>query len=251
MEPQSDQTTTTLPTGTVTFLFTDVEASTRLWELAPGAMRHALVRHDALAARLIGACEGVLVKSRGEGDSLFAVFARATDAVHAACALQQAFVAESWPDDAPLRVRMALHTGETDERDRDYYGQTVNRCARLRTVAVGRQVLLSAATHALVHAALPEGARLREIGEMRLRHLRKTELVYELLHPSLPDESPPAQNWATLRTNSVRYVRALIRPDLRALTSALRSAGEQAHQAAQCSATTDAAPPPEQRDASG
>lgn len=232
MEPQSNQTTSALPTGTVTFLFTDVEGSTRLWEQAPSAMRPALVRHDALAEGLIGTCAGVLVKSRGEGDSLFAVFTHATDAVHAACALQQAFIGEAWPDEAPLRVRMALHTGETDERDRDYYGQAVNRCARLRTVAAGRQVLVSATTHALVHTTLPEGAWLREIGEMRLRHLRKMEIVYELLHPSLPDESPPAQNWATLRTNSVRYARGLIqsRPDLRSLAGALRQAGQQAQQ---------------------
>lgn len=85
---------------------------------------------------------------------------------------------------------MAVHTGETDERDRDYYGQVVNRCARLRALAVGRQVLVFAATHALVHTALPEGAWLYEIGEMRLRHLQQAELVYELLHPALPDESP-------------------------------------------------------------
>src|SRR5438552_2401685 len=103
-----------LPTGTVTFLFTDIEGSTRLWEQHPEAMRAALARHDALAAAVIEQHAGTLVKSRGEGDSLFAVFARPTDALAAACALQQALLVEPWPAQTPLRVRVALHTGEAD-----------------------------------------------------------------------------------------------------------------------------------------
>src|SRR5262245_26116946 len=97
-----------LPTGTVTFLFTDIEGSTRLWDQHAEAMREALARHHALAADEIGRNDGHLVKSQGEGDSLFAVFDRPTAAVAAACALQQALVAEPWPSEAPLRVRMAL-----------------------------------------------------------------------------------------------------------------------------------------------
>ena len=122
---------TELPTGTVTFLFTDIEGSTRLWEQQPEAMRQALARHDALAAALVEQHAGTLVRSRGEGDSLFAVFARASDAIAAATALQQALVAEPWPPATPLRVRVALHTGEADRRDGNYYGSEVNRCARL------------------------------------------------------------------------------------------------------------------------
>src|SRR5437763_982060 len=144
-----------LPTGTVTFLLTDIEGSTRLWENDREAMQAALARHDALAAAAIEQHAGVLVKSRGEGDSLFAVFARAGEALAAALALQQALLAEPWPVAAPLRVRVALHTGEADLRGGDYYGPAVNRCARLRAAAHGGQILLSLATEELIRERLP------------------------------------------------------------------------------------------------
>src|SRR5438132_10087617 len=131
-----------LPTGTITFLFTDIEGSTRLWEQHPEAMEAALARHDALAAAVIQQHEGHLVKHRGGGDSLFAVFARAVDAVAAAVALQQALGAEPWPAETAPRVRVALHTGDAAFREGDYFGTAVNRCARLRAVAHGGQLLL-------------------------------------------------------------------------------------------------------------
>src|SRR5688500_17569436 len=152
-----------LPTGTVTFLLTDIEGSTRLWEEQPEAMRQALARHDALAASVIDEHGGTLLKRRGEGDSLFAVFARATDALAAATARQQALVHEPWLTPTPLRVRMALHTGEADQQEDDYFGPAVNRCARLRAAAHGGQVLLSQATQALVREELPEGTTLKEL----------------------------------------------------------------------------------------
>src|SRR3981189_234990 len=99
------------PTGTVTFLFTDIEGSTRLWEQHPDATRQALARHDLLIEVLVAEHGGMLVRPRGEGDSRFAVFARASDALGAACAIQRAFVTEPWATPEPLRVRMALHTG--------------------------------------------------------------------------------------------------------------------------------------------
>jgi predicted ATPase/class 3 adenylate cyclase len=182
-----------LPTGTVTFLFTDIEGSTRLWERHAEPMRLALARHDALAAALVEAHAGTLVKSRGEGDSLFAVFARASDALAAACALQQALLAEAWPVETPLRVRMALHTGEADRREDSYYGAEVNRCARLRSVAHGGQVLLSRTSYDLVRDALPEGASLRDLGEQRLRDLTRPEHVFQLLHPALSADFPALQ----------------------------------------------------------
>jgi predicted ATPase/class 3 adenylate cyclase/Tfp pilus assembly protein PilF len=179
-----------LPTGTVTFFFTDIERSTHLWEQYPVQMRGALARHDALAADIIGQHSGILIKSRGEGDSLFAVFAHTPDAVTAACALQQAFVTELWPVETPLRVRVALHTGEADLQDGDYYGATVNRCARLRAIGHGEQVLLSHSTEELVQDHLPEGANLRPLGLHRLRDLTHPEQVYQLAHPSLRADFP-------------------------------------------------------------
>jgi predicted ATPase/class 3 adenylate cyclase len=180
-----------LPTGTVTFLLTDIEGSTRLWEAHPEAMRPALVRHDALIGATVRAHGGTVIRSRGEGDSLFAVFARATDAVAAAGAAQRQLQAEPWPTPTPLRVRMALHTGEANLREGDYYGSAVNRCARLRAAAHGGQVLLSQATQELVRDQLPAGAALRDLGERRLKDLIRPERVFQLLHPDLPQEFPP------------------------------------------------------------
>ena len=199
-----------LPTGTVTFLLTDIEGSTTLWEQYPEAMPQALARHDALAAATVRQHGGVLVKSRGEGDSLFAVFARTTDAVTAACALQRALLAESWPAQTPLRVRMALHTGEADLRDGDYYGPAVNRCARLRAVAHGGQILLSAATAELVRDSLPEGAGLLDMGEQRLRDLTHSVHVFQLLHPALPSHFPSLKSLDALPNNLPRQLTSFI-----------------------------------------
>jgi class 3 adenylate cyclase len=116
-----------LPTGTVTFLFTDIEGSTRLWEQHRVAMRADLARHDILATTVIARHVGMLVKSRREGDSLFAVCSRIADAVAATCALQQALATEPWPAPTPCRVRMAPHAGEADLREGDHYGTGVNR----------------------------------------------------------------------------------------------------------------------------
>jgi predicted ATPase/class 3 adenylate cyclase len=183
-------TATSTPTGTVTFLLTDIEGSTHLWEQHPEAMAAALARHDALAAALIQTHGGTLVKHRGEGDSLFAVFARVGDAVAAAAELQRALGAEAWPNTIPLRVRIALHTGDALLRDGDYFGPAVNRCARLRAAAHGGQVLLSAATQELVREQLPEGVHLRDLGECRLRDLTRPEQVFQLLAPYLPGDFP-------------------------------------------------------------
>jgi class 3 adenylate cyclase len=118
-----------LPTGTVTFLLTDVEESTRLWEEHPEGMRQASVQHDAIIEFLTERCQGRVVRPRGEGDSRFCVFDRATQAVAAAAAIQRALHQEAWPSSVRLRVRVAVHTGEADLRDGDYYGSAVNRCA--------------------------------------------------------------------------------------------------------------------------
>jgi predicted ATPase/class 3 adenylate cyclase len=185
---------TSLPGDTVTFLMTDVEGSTVLWEKYPEVMPLALARHDEIMSAGIAAHGGIVVKHRGEGDSVFAVFARAHDAVVAACDLQVALHRELWPLSDPFRVRMALHTGKAEQRGGDYFGLTVNRCARLRAIAHGGQTLLSAATATLVADSLPDGVHLRDLGRHRLRDLTQPEQVLQVLHPDLSDTFPPVRS---------------------------------------------------------
>src|SRR5262245_47954984 len=192
---------TTLPTGTVTFLFTAVEGSTRLWEGHPEPMRAALVEHDALIEFLTAQHGGRVVRPRGEGDSRFCVFRRATDAVAAAAAIQRALYAEAWPPEAPLRVRVALHAGEADLREGDYYGGAVNRAARLRAIAHGGQTLLSMATEELVRDTLPAGVTLRDLGEHRLSDLARPEHVFQVQAAGVPAEFPPLRSLDTLPNN--------------------------------------------------
>src|SRR5689334_9966135 len=172
-----------LPTGTVTFLFTDIVGSTKLWEQHPDETRGALVRHDDLIEQIVTQHDGAVVRPRGEGDSRFAVFARATDAVGAAADLQRALHGEPWPPQTRLSVRMALHTGEADLRESDYYGTAVNRCARLRAVGHGGRTLISETTAQLVRDHLPERAALRDLGEHILKDLQRPEHIYQLEGP--------------------------------------------------------------------
>jgi predicted ATPase/class 3 adenylate cyclase len=195
------QPTPALPTGTVTFLFTDVEGSTRAWERQPDAVRLALARHDAIIEHVVAQHGGVVVRPRGEGDSRFVVFSRASDAVTGACAIQRALFHEPWPTAEPLRVRLALHTGEADLRDGDYYGSAVNRCARLRGIARGGQLLLSGVTADLVRDALPTDTRLRDLGLHRLRDLDTPERVWQLTHPDLQADFPPLDSLDVRHTN--------------------------------------------------
>ncbi len=135
-----------LPSGTVTFLFTDLEDSTRLWEQYPEGMKAALSRHDAILRQAVESHNGTVVKMRGDG--CHAAFATGIDAVGASVAAQRALAGEPWAGIAPqtLRVRMGLHTGGSQQRAGDYYGSAVNRAARLMAVGHGGQVLLSGTT---------------------------------------------------------------------------------------------------------
>jgi predicted ATPase/class 3 adenylate cyclase len=200
-----------LPTGTVTFLFTDIEGSTRLWEEHPDAARQALARHDRLVEEIVERNGGSLVRPRGEGDSRFAVFTRATSAVAAAVELQIAFHNEAWPTPAPLKVRMALHTGEADLREGDYYGSAVNRCARLRGAAHGGQALLSEVTYELVRDGLGSlatpGVTVQDLGEHRLKDLAKAEHIFQLVSPGLPADFPPLKT-LDLRPNNLPLLRS-------------------------------------------
>ena len=147
-----------LPAGTVTFLLTDIEGSTRLWETVPDAMEVALGQHNRLITDVIEKHRGVVVTSRGEGDSFFAAFPSAVSAVEAAGACQRRIGREAWPAGAALRVRMGLHTGEAHVRRGDYVDHApINRCARVKAAAHGGQVLLTKATHDLVEGRLGGG----------------------------------------------------------------------------------------------
>jgi predicted ATPase/class 3 adenylate cyclase len=189
-----------LPSGTVTFLFTDIEGSTQLWEQHPEAMQVALARHDALLREIIETQGGRIIKTTGDG--LHAVFVRATEGVAATLACQQILVSEAWTGiSRPLRVRMGLHTGEAEIRDGDYYGSTINRTARLMSLAVGGQTLLSSATAALVRGQLPQGATLSDLGEHRLKDLTRPEHVFQLNGSGLPIDFPPLRSLNTLPNN--------------------------------------------------
>ena len=164
----------------MSFVLTDVVGSTELWERVPDVMTVALARHEELVAAAVGAEGGTVLKPRGEGDSTFSVFARATDALRAAYRLQVAMRAERWPPEAVLRVRVAVHTGEAVEGGDDYLGRAVNRVARLRGVAEGGEVIVSAATAVIVRAALPAGCELVDLGAVELRGLEHPEPAFLL-----------------------------------------------------------------------
>ena len=175
-----------LPTGVSTFLLTDIVGSTRIWEREPEAMGTALAEHDRTIREAVATHHGVFLKARGEGDSTFSVFTRASDAAHALVAAGRALRAGPWPTSEPLSVRMVLHTGEALERDGDYYGRTVNRAARLRSVAEGDRPLVSASTAQLLADELPSGVHLVELGLRELRDLDRPELVYLVVDTELP-----------------------------------------------------------------
>jgi len=178
-----------LPSGTVTFLFTDLEGSTALWERQSEAMRLALARHDALVRAAIEEHGGHVVKTMG--DAFHAVFRDASDALAAAVDAQRRLHAEPWGEIGALRVRMALHTGTTEERDGDYYGPPLNRVARIMSAAHGGQLLLSGLTAELVRGALPAGTRLLDLGEHRLKDLIQPERIFQVSVPDLPTDFPP------------------------------------------------------------
>jgi class 3 adenylate cyclase len=143
---------------------TDVENSAMLWERHSRDMSTALARHDRVIESLVARHYGIVVKPRGEGDSRFAVFSRPTDALAAACAIQLALYSEPWSIPSGLRVRIAVHTGESVVREGDYYGAAVNRCARIRALGHGGQTLVSEVSANLVGRALPPECDLRDLG---------------------------------------------------------------------------------------
>jgi len=185
-----------LPDGTVTFAFTDIEGSTRLWETDPAAMARSLVLHNEMLDAAFGHHGGVVFSTMGDGMAV--AFSSAAGAVGAALEAQRALVAAPWPaETGVLKVRMGLHTdeavlrhGQAVLRDGQYVNRPLNRCARLMAAAHGGQILLSDATEALVRSQLPDGATLLDLGEHRLRDLAGRMHIFQLVHPDLPGAFP-------------------------------------------------------------
>lgn len=176
-------------TRTLTFLFTDIEGSTALWERFPESMGSALERHDAILRDAVEGAAGEVVKTTGDG--LMAVFASACDGVRACLRAQLALANEPWNEAGPLRVRMGIHAGEAAASGGDYHGPAVNRAARIMAAGHGGQVLLSAAAAALVVDELPDGTSLLDLGEHLLKDLGRPERVFQLAHSGLPASFPP------------------------------------------------------------
>jgi predicted ATPase/class 3 adenylate cyclase len=177
---------------TLTFLFTDVEGSTRLWEQQPDEMRDAIAQHDALLRGAVEAASGTVVKTMGDG--MLALFATPTAALDAAIGAQRDLDAAKWSTSAALRVRMAIHAGPATERDGDYFGTTLNRAARIMALAHGGQVLASEAVAVLVRDHVPPGVKLRDLGEHRLRDLAQSERVFQVEADRLTVDFPPLRS---------------------------------------------------------
>ncbi len=174
------------PTGTITFLFSDIEGSSKKWDQQPEEMRVALGTHDRMLREIFEACGGYVFKTIG--DAFCVAFDTAASALASAVEAQRALNRADWSGIGELKVRMALHTGAAEQRDGDYFGQSLNRVARIMGTAHGGQVLLSLPTQELVRDALPPGAQLRHLGEHRLRDLARPEHLYQLVAPDLPSE---------------------------------------------------------------
>jgi predicted ATPase/class 3 adenylate cyclase len=187
------------PTGTVTFLFSDIEASTARWDRDRAAMQDTVRRHDALMLAAIARHHGYIFKTIG--DAFCAAFARPEDAITAILDAQRALAAEDFSPVDGLRVRAAVHTGTADERDGDYFGPAVNRVARLLAIGHGGQVLVSGACMELLQGELPPQSSLRDLGEHRLKDLARPEQIYQLLAPDLIADFPPLRSLQVLPNN--------------------------------------------------
>ncbi len=186
-----------LPTGTVTFLFTDIEGSTKLWEQHPEAMKVALAKHDALLRDAIESHRGRLIKTTGDG--LHAVFASPMEAIASVVVAQQHL--QKPLGQLRLNVRMGLHAGEAEQRDGDYFGVTLNRAARVMSLAHGGQILLSSAIAELAHDHLAAGQALKDLGEHRLKGIARPEHIFQMVAADLPADFPPLKSLSVLPNN--------------------------------------------------
>ncbi|HXQ39339.1 MAG TPA: adenylate/guanylate cyclase domain-containing protein, partial [Anaerolineales bacterium] len=198
-----------LPTGTVTFLFTDIEGSTKLWENHPEVMKSALAEHDSILKGAIESNRGHIIKTTGDG--VHAVFTTAIDAINSAIAAQRFLHSSFIPSTEigtslqtssfALKVRMGLHTGEAELRDGDYYGQILNRAARIMSAGHGGQILISDVTAQVAREHLPMGISLLELGEHHLKGLMHPERIFQLTAPDLQKDFPPLHSVPTATNN--------------------------------------------------
>jgi predicted ATPase/class 3 adenylate cyclase/Tfp pilus assembly protein PilF len=188
------------PSGTVTFLFTDIEGSAKRWEAYPQQMQSALTRHNSILSAAIGQHGGYVFKT--VGDAYCAAFSSPHDALVSALQAQVMLHNEEWPQEVgQLKVRMALHTGVVKLQEEDYFGQPLNRVARLLSTGHGEQILLSDPTYDLVRDNLPPSITVRDLGEHRLKDLIRPERIFQLVTPPLPAEFPPLRTLDTRPNN--------------------------------------------------
>ena len=190
------------PSGTVTFLFTDIQGSTSMWERDATRMQAVLARHDEIMRGVVTEHGGHVFKM--VGDACYAAFSSAPEALAAGVAGQHAIFSEPWDERCRVRIRMALHTGEAEERDGDYFGPPLNRVARLLSAGHGGQTLISRTTKELAGGNLPEEVALRDMGERRLKDLKEPERIFQVMAPGLPTEFPPLKTLET-SSNEDRY----------------------------------------------
>ncbi len=188
-----------LPTGTVTFLFTDIEGSTRLLQQLGEEFAGLLAEHQRLLREACETHAGSVVNIHG--DSFFVAFPRAGDAINAAVQCQRALAAQVWTNGVSVRVRMGLHTGEAQISSSNYVGLDVHRAARIAAAAHGGQVLLSHTTYALVESSLPADVTVRDLGEHHLKDLRRSKHLYQLVIAGLPSDFPPLKSLASSPNN--------------------------------------------------
>ena len=194
--------------GILAFLFTDIEGSTDRWERAPAAMQIALARHDSILRATISQSGGQVFKT--VGDAFCAAFSNTSDALAAALAGQRALATDGFAEIGGLKVRMAVDVGAVEARDSDYFGQPLNRVARLLAAGHGGQVLVSAVAAELSRGSLPLGSSLVGLGPHRLRDLAESQEIHQLVTPDLPSEFPTLRSLAAILNNLPQQVTAFI-----------------------------------------
>ncbi len=193
---------------TVTFLFTDIERSSELWEMHPQAMGRALAQHDDLLRGIFPEYRGHIFKTMG--DAFCVAFVHALDAVQAATTAQRRLASAAWEETGPLRVRMAIHSGDAEQRDGDYFGPTLNRVARVLATGHGGQTLLTFVTTETVRTFLPDEISMRDLGERRLKDLSRPERIFQLVAKDLPTDFPPLRSLEVLPNNLPAQVTSFV-----------------------------------------